>query len=122
MENQSNIEIPLNNDKITGKDPVTGQFVKGNKLGKNKPKGSRHLSTMLKEAIKRVAKGGTESYDVLLIKRILEKGIVDGDMKAIEHIWDRLEGKPKASIDIGATEELKDFLLKLNGILDDEKD
>ena len=55
---------------------------------------------MLEEAIKRVAEGGTESYDVLLVKRVLKKAIGDGDMKAIEHIWDRIEGKASQNLDI----------------------
>ncbi len=92
---------PLNNSKNIVRRNEKGQLLPGVVLNPaGKPKGVRHLSTMLEEAIKRVADGGTESYDVLLIKRVLKKAINDGDMKAIEHIWDRIEGKAPQSLDI----------------------
>ena len=113
MENQ----LSGQNPEITGNIQVDrdekGRFIEGvsgNPAGK--PKGIRHLSTMLEEAIKRVAEGGTESYDVLLIKRVLKKAIGDGDMKAIEHIWDRIEGKPPQDLNLGNKDDLP-FILKI---------
>lgn len=55
-------------------------------------RGKKWLTTMLTEALQRMGEGNREPYDALLIKRVLKKGIVDGDMRAIEHIWDRAEG------------------------------
>ncbi len=58
--------------------------VSGNPAGK--PKGSRHMTTLLEEAIKKVAEDTGEPEDVAIIKKVIEKA-KQGDMKAIEHIW-----------------------------------
>lgn len=72
-----------------GKDP------RRNITGANR--GSKWLTTLLDEALRKMAEGHKESYDALLIKRVLRSAIVDGDMRAVEHIWDRIEGKPKSN-------------------------
>lgn len=77
-------------------DPITGRFIQGNP---GKPKGTRHLSGLLEEAIRRVATDTGTSEDITIVKKVIEKA-KEGDMKAIEHIWDRLEGKPMQSLKI----------------------
>lgn len=69
----------------------------GNPAGK--PKGIRHMSTLLEEAIKKVAEDTGTPEDIAIIKTVIDRA-KKGDMKAIEHIWDRLEGKAPQSIDI----------------------
>ncbi len=98
-------EVKVENPAITGtkqeiKRNPDGTFpegVSGNPAGK--PKGVRHLSTLLEEAIRRVAEDTGTPEDVAIVKKVIEKA-KGGDMKAIEHIWDRLEGKAPQTIDI----------------------
>ncbi len=70
--------------------------------------GSKWLTTMLADALKKVANDQGEGFDVQLIKRVMRKAIVEGDMRAIEHVWDRLEGKPQQrhTVDSTLTHEL----------------
>jgi hypothetical protein len=71
-----------------------GTFPKG-KSGnpKGRPKG-KSLTNQLREALREIEANTGEQYDVLLVKRLLDKAISKGDMKAIQMIWERLEGKP----------------------------
>jgi len=69
----------------------------GNPAGR--PKGSLNLTTVLKHFLKEkieVEKDGKIiklSKDKVLILKLIEKAI-KGDIKAIEKVWDRIEGKP----------------------------
>ena len=83
--------------------PNSPPFKKGddprrNVTGANR--GSKWLTTKLEEALKRIGDGNSEPYDELLIKRVMRKAIVDGDMRAVELIWDRLEGGTSRSLDV----------------------
>ena len=71
--------------------------VSGNPAGL--PKGTRHLSSMLEKMLEEIAEGSKDSYKVLLNKRVIKKAIADGDDRMIEHIWDRIEGKPPQKIE-----------------------
>ncbi len=68
-----------------------GDDPRRNSTGLNR--GHKWLSTMLVEALKKVANDEGDTYDVLLTKRVLSKAIKEGDMRAVEHIYDRTEGK-----------------------------
>lgn len=72
-----------------------GTFVAG-KSGnpKGRPKG-KSLTTQLREALKQKESTTDTPFDVLLVRRLMKKAIDEGDMKAIQMVWDRLEGKPK---------------------------
>ncbi len=83
--------------------PNSPPFKKGddprrNVTGANR--GSKWLTTKLDEALRRIGDGNKEPYDDLLIKRVMRNAIVDGDMRAIEHIWNRLEGTAPQTIDL----------------------
>jgi len=94
------------NDKTGGKQ---GELVAETKIKRNpdgtfpkgktgNPKGrprERSLTTQLKDALKEREKKTGKPYDELLVNRLLERAISVGDMKAIQMIWERLEGKPK---------------------------
>lgn len=78
---------------------------------KGRPKGARQLSTILKDALRQIAKSKDGkplldpetnepvTYEVALIKRVIEKAVMKGDYKTIELIFDRIEGKPRQKID-----------------------
>lgn len=85
-------------DKTTGKQlgGATGKGfmpgVSGNPAGR--PKGTKSLTTLLVEALRGTSKNG-KTWEQNLIEQVMNQAIVKGDMRAIEHIWDRTEGKPE---------------------------
>jgi len=72
-----------------------GTFPKGKTGNPNGRPREKSLTTQLKEALKQNEKNTGQPYDALLVNRLLERAISQGDMKAIQMIWERLEGKPK---------------------------
>lgn len=88
-----------------GKPPKETQFKPGNKMGKGAPKGKR-LTTILGELLKEVytyrdiegkeiVNEGEKGVALALIQKALL-----GDIKAIEVIFDRLEGKATQPVDL----------------------
>ncbi len=59
-----------------------------------RPKGAKNLTTLLVEALKGTTKNG-KTWEQNLIEQVINQAVVKGDMRAIEHIWDRTEGKPE---------------------------
>ena len=87
-----------------------GHLIKGtasiNPLGK--PKGTRHLSTLLMQALLKQARNEKgdeleETHADLLIKRVLSDAIKKG--KGVDLIFDRVEGKPDQAIDLTSNGE-----------------
>lgn len=76
-----------------------GQFppgVSGNPAGK--PKGAKHLTTLLFTALQERTKGG-KTYEDLLIQRILNDAIVKGNTSMIHMILNYIDGMPQQGID-----------------------
>jgi len=93
-------EIPENAGKNQETRNEKGQFlpgVSGNPAGK--PPGTRHMSTLLEEAIKRVAEDTGTAEDVQIVAALIKKAKT-GDIQAIREIWDRIEGKAPQSLDL----------------------
>lgn len=87
---------------------------------KGKPKGARHFSTLIKEAIQKVAEGDDEPADRLIVKQLVDKA-KKGDLSAIDRVLDRVDGKAEQTINLdadihtddGLTQEQKERLLEL---------
>lgn len=71
--------------------------VSGNPAGK--PKGSKHLTTKLFEALENMTKDG-KSYSDLLVQRILNDAIVKGNTSMIHMIMNYVDGMPQQGIDV----------------------
>ncbi len=73
--------------------------VSGNPAGK--PKGARHMTTIIMDAIVKVSEGESSPEDVLIVRTLLKKA-KNGDMRAIEILMHYVDGKPlQAKDDLG---------------------
>lgn len=114
-------EIPINDG--TGKDPITGKFLPGNKFSQGSVKGHKLLSTLLRQALEREADVEIEypDRDGTMIKkkvtladaiiwRMSKIAVTASDkesIKAIAEIFDRDEGKARGSLNIGVEREIE---------------
>ena len=112
-------EITVNTDLIQVEKPYLFQpGQSGNPKGK--PKGARHFSTLIREAVQKVAEGDAEPQDILMVKALAKKA-KEGDLKALDMVFDRVDGKAEQSITLeadvnhndGFTAEQKEALLNL---------
>jgi len=100
--------------------PKEHQFKKRNP---GKPKGARSFKTIFEEAAREVAgalKLGKKPdvVQIELVKRGIKQGL-GGDFSFYKDTMDRLYGQSKGTMDLGATNELKEFILELNNLIDD---
>jgi hypothetical protein len=70
-----------------------GYDPKRNVTGANK--GSRSLTTLLREALQVIGKGQKDPYAELLVKKVMKMAIADGNEQMIKLCWNYLEGLPK---------------------------
>ena len=91
---------PWENGIKRDRDSKTGQFVEGNPGGPGRPEGSISVVATLKKELEKVPQGEKKTYLGLLVKRILKKGIIDGDVGMIKDIINRVDGMPQQAIDL----------------------
>jgi len=77
--------------------------VSGNPAGK--PKGAKHLTTKLWEALQQKVKGTDDTFADKLIQRILNDAIVKGNTTLITVILNRIDGALLQGIDITSNGE-----------------
>lgn len=66
-----------------------------------KPKGSKHITTLLVEALKKRKDDKTgKTYEELLIERILTEIIIKGKGDMLKHAWDHIDGRPDQAVDL----------------------
>ena len=71
-----------------------------------RPKGSKDMSTIMREMLdtlvdvkdKNGAKLGKKSYKMLIIAKLMKKA-TDGDLRAVEILLDRMEGKASQPVE-----------------------
>jgi len=104
-------------------DPKTGRFVVGNPGG-GRPKGSVSITGEIKKKLQEAA-GNGKTYLDLVIQKIIDKAIKDGDTATLRIMWSYIDGMPKQSTDItsnGKTVFLPAELIKKHGITSDSED
>lgn len=93
----------------------------GNPAGK--PKGAKHFTTIVREAMKEEAKivgGGTMEIEKAIGKKVVQMAL-DGNEQMIKLIWNYMDGTPKATLEIDdarkdeTKEQLADIIKKLDG-------
>lgn len=98
---------------------INGKFApgfSGNPAGK--PKGARHFTTLVRDALEMIAKdptsGREERMEVLLAKKAVLSALA-GDSQMLKLIWNYLDGMPKQSIELedNRADETKEQLKKL---------
>ncbi len=70
----------------------------GNPAGK--PKGSLSVVSALKKELARIPDGEKKTQLKLLVEKIIEKGVKDGDVQMLKDIVNRIDGLPRETIDI----------------------
>ena len=98
-------------------DPVTGKFVHGNPGG-GRPKGTLGWASQIMKEAENIAgtlADGTKVTKKEIVIRKLWELAVQGDMRAIEELGNRIDGRPKQSVDVTSQGE------KLGGLTEDER-
>lgn len=81
--------------------------VSGNPAGK--PKGTKHLTTLLFEALQKQVPNKDKTYQDLLIERILNDAIIKGKGDIMKLAWNYIDGMPQQGVDITTNgENIKD--------------
>jgi len=110
IENNQDISLSNNGKEIERE--ANGQLKKGVILNpKGKPKGARHFSTLIREAIAKVADGDDEPADRMIVKQLVDKAR-KGDLSAIDRVLDRVDGKAEQTINLDADVHTDDGLTK----------
>jgi len=66
---------------------------------KGRPKGTLSVVAELKKQLEQCPDGDKRTYLEILVKKVLKKGIVDGDVNMIKDIINRVDGMPQQKIE-----------------------
>ena len=95
-----------------------GRFTDGNPGGPGRPAGIS-ISKLIREKLNQVPLGQRKLYGELLVEKILDKALVEGDNHMIKEIWHYIDGKPKESVvldvDAGNLAEITAYLRAMAG-------
>jgi len=75
----------------------------GNPEGR--PVGSVSVTSMVKRKLQEIPEGQKKTYLEILVSKILQKAIVDGDQQLIRAIWAYSDGMPRKGVDIVSEEK-----------------
>lgn len=104
---ENNQEISTENTEVIQKSHLFQKGQSGNPKGK--PKGARHFSTLLKEAIIKVAEGDDMPADRMIVKELVDQA-KKGNLQAIDRVLDRVDGKAEQTINLDADVTMNDGL------------
>src|ERR1035437_7167386 len=98
---------PFNNGEMMVQRDKKGRILPGSVLNPvGKPKGTKHLSTLLFDKLSEASNNGLIAEKDVIIQKVIDMA-KDGNMRAIELIWERMEGKSTQVINqISQTEVL----------------
>ncbi|MBA3733372.1 hypothetical protein H0W91_03280 [Patescibacteria group bacterium] len=95
---EQNTQTPSNDGEIMVERDEKGRIKPGSILNPGgKPKGIKHLTTLLSESLAEDSGEGSRTYKEEIIAKVIDMA-KKGDMRAIELVWDRIEGKATQSI------------------------
>ena len=97
------------------RDPVTGRLKKGSVLNpKGKEKGKKHMTTILKDALKKVAEDTGDANDVAVVNALISSAKA-GNISAIEMVFNRIDGKQGTLVgDLGDDERVSEISITFN--------
>ncbi len=91
-------QTPSNNGEILVQRDERGRVKEGSVLNPaGKPKGTKHLSTLLIETLLEGSGRGPRTNQEIIVNKVIDMA-KKGDMRAIALVWDRIEGKAPQSI------------------------
>lgn len=95
------------------KKPRGKPFKKGQSgNSKGKPKGAFSLVAILRRELQKVPEGQKITYAEAFIKKLLQKGIIEGDTHSQRLVMNYIEGLPRQPIDIDVDRESLNELRK----------
>jgi len=78
-----------------------GRIVSGTPNPNGRPKGSFNIADIVKRRLQELPPGENNKTNAgLLIDKMLEKAIIDGDHNTQKMIWNYMDGLPKGSVDL----------------------
>jgi hypothetical protein len=108
------VSAPINDSEIMVKRDENGRIKPGSVLNPNgKPKGTKHLSTILSESLQEASGKGDITNQEVIIQKVMDMA-KSGDIRAIELVWNRIEGKSPLVLEQNFPQPIMGFSVNLN--------